>query len=100
MRVAIDDWDDFCKSFEYFFQEINGAVDTNETHIIFRSPNSRVTTHLSVYKNGEFSAAMPLHGIDSKIQEVVFSGDEKKIQFLGESIDYTYRVPLELQTSD
>jgi len=90
MQVAIDDWHKFCKSFESFFQDIDGVVETMEKNITFRSPNNRVSTHLSVFNNGEFS----------KIQQVVFTGSEKKIQLLGENIDYTYRVPLELQTSD
>ena len=100
MQVAIDDWHKFCKSFESFFQDIDGVVETMEKNITFRSPNNRVSTHLSVFNNGEFSAGMPLHGVDSKIKQVVFTGSEKKIQLLGENIDYTYRVPLELQTSD
>ena len=98
MRITVDKWKDFCQEFAGFFQHINGSLERTDDQVTFRSPVNRVSTHLSVFRNGEFSATMPLHGIDSKISEAIFNVQEKSVQILGEAVDYTYRVPSELQS--
>ena len=98
MRIAVGNWSNFCQEFADFFQHINGSIECTDEQVTFRSPVNRVSTHLSVFRNGEFSATMPLHGIDSKISGAIFNVQEKSVQLFGEAVDYTYRVPSELQS--
>jgi hypothetical protein len=39
---------------------------------------------------------MPLHGIDAKVERVVFEPTKSHIQLLGKDVNYVYRVPPQL----
>ena len=85
-------------SFESFFLSIAGNVERSEEHLCFSSPPEKVETSLTLYRNGTFAAAMPLHGIDAKVERIVFETDTSEIQLLGKDVNYVYRVPPQLLT--
>jgi len=39
-----------------------------------------------------------LHGIDAKVEQVIFNQQDFEIQLLGNGVDYVYRVPPQLLT--
>ncbi len=96
--VKIEQWSELADSFESFFLSIAGNVERSEEHLCFSSPPEKVETSLTLYRNGGFAAAMPLHGIDATVERVVFEPDEHIIQLFGKGIDYVYRVPPQLLT--
>jgi hypothetical protein len=60
----------------------------------FSSRAPDVETGIAIYSDGQFSASMPLHGIDSMVKKVIFANEA--ITLKGDSIDYTYRIPPEI----
>ena len=60
----------------------------------FSSRAPDVETGIAIYSDGQFSASMPLHGIDSVVKKVIFANEA--ITLKGDSIDYTYRIPPEI----
>ncbi len=96
--VHVEQWHELGTLFEAFFTSINGRVERNEDVLRFTSQPDQVETSLSIYQNGHFAATMPLHGIDAKVEQVVFKQRDFEIQLLGDSLDYVYRVPSQLLT--
>jgi len=97
--IKVEQWHELGTLFEAFFNSINGRVEWNEEVLQFTSPSDQVETSLSIYQNGRFAAAMPLHGIDAKVEQVIFNQQDFEIQLLGNGVDYVYRVPPQLLTS-
>ena len=60
----------------------------------FTSKAPDVETGIAIYSDGQFSASMPLHGIDSVVKRVIFANEAITLQ--GDAIDYTYRIPPEI----
>tara|TARA_B100000767_G_scaffold31329_1_gene26871 strand:+ start:733 stop:1044 length:312 start_codon:yes stop_codon:yes gene_type:complete len=94
----VEQWSEIADSFESFFLSVDGNVERDEKHLCFSSVPGKVETSLTLYRNGHFAAAMPLHGIDAKVESVVFEQDEFKIQLLGKDVNYVYHVPPQLLT--
>jgi hypothetical protein len=96
--IKIEQWPELTDSFVSFFLPIDGNVERSEEHLCFSSPPEKVETSLTLYRNGSFAAAMPLHGIDAKVERIVFETDKSEIQLLGKDVNYVYRVPPQLLT--
>ena len=92
-EFEITQWDDIVAKFTNTFNGL-GTVLHNEKIASFTSKAPDVETGIAIYSDGQFSASMPHHGIDSMIQKVIFSHEE--ITLKGDSIDYTYRIPPEI----
>tara|TARA_B110000305_G_scaffold47238_1_gene50451 strand:- start:19336 stop:19662 length:327 start_codon:yes stop_codon:yes gene_type:complete len=97
-ECTVEQWSELTQYFQAFFLSVNGHVEHSEEHLCFSSPPEKVETSLTLYRNGGFAAAMPLHGIDATVERVVFEPDEHIIQLFGKGIDYVYRVPPQLLT--
>ena len=89
-EFTIEQWDKIIAKFTQTFEGL-GTVLHNEEMASFTSRAPDVETGIAIYSNGQFSASMPLHGIDSMVSKVIFSNEA--ITLLGKSIDYTYRIP-------
>jgi len=92
-ELDIKQWNEIVKKFNQIFNGL-GTILHNEKMASFTSRAPDVETGLAIYSDGQFSASMPHHGIDSMIQKVIFSHEE--ITLKGDSIDYTYRIPPEI----
>lgn len=92
-ELDIKQWQEIVDAFTATFDGLGTVLFNNEmTSFTSRAPD--VETGLAIYSDGQFSASMPLHGIDSTIQKVIFS--TKEITLKGDNIDYTYKIPPEI----
>lgn len=89
-EIEIGHWEQIVKKFTQTFAGL-GTVLHNDEIASFTSKAPDVETGIAIYSDGQFSATMPLHGIDSIINTVIFSSDA--ITLKGDAIDYTYRIP-------
>ena len=89
-ELDITQWQEIIDAFTATFDGLGTVLFNNEmTSFTSRAPD--VETGIAIYSDGQFSAAMPLHGIDSIVKKVIFNHDS--ITLKGDSIDYTYRIP-------
>lgn len=95
-RFKIEQWAEICSFFVSFFSTISGEVVHDENRISFNSPQDTVDTSIQLFRDGTFGANMPLHGIESNVKEVQFQTEPHSITFTGEKIQYTYRIPPQL----
>lgn len=93
--VSVTDWNLLCTSFEHFFKDL-GHVTVQANAIHFDSFDNDVETSLNIFQSGDFAASMPLHGVDSSLQNVVFDSLKNEVRLTGTDIDYTYRIPPQL----
>ncbi len=95
MRIeySISDWDSIASTFAEIFDKLGNIEHTN-SFIRFSSFSSDVATGININKNGAFDASMPLHGIGGKVEKIIFT--ENTVQLIGNSLDYTYRIPPEI----
>lgn len=93
--VSVNDWNLLCISFESFFKDL-GEVKVRSNALHFDSFDNDVETSLHIFQTGNFAATMPLHGIDSSIQSVVFDSLKNEVRLTGNTVDYTYRIPPQL----
>ena len=92
-ELDITQWQEIIDAFTQTFDGLGTVLHNNEmTSFSFKAPD--VETGIAIYSDGQFSASMPLHGIDSTIQKVIFS--TKAITLKGDNIDYTYKIPPEI----
>ena len=70
-----------------------GVGESDESKLKFTSFPSDVATGISLSRDGSMLANMPLHGIDSMFERVIFDDRRESIRLIGSSMDYTYRVP-------
>jgi len=94
--VNIEQWDELTEVFESFFISVDGKVECDQDMLCFNSSPHQVETSLSISRNGKFAAAMPLHGLDARIERIVFEQSEFEIRLLGHGVNYIYRVPPQL----
>ncbi len=92
-EYSIVDWDSITSNFKSIFDCL-GDIDHSDNYIRFTSFKSDVKTGISINRNGEFDASMPLHGIGGKVERIIFT--ENIVQLIGQSLDYTYRIPPEI----
>ena len=92
-EFAIEQWEQIITKFTEVFAGL-GTVLHNDQMASFTSKAPDVETGIAIYADGQFSASMPLHGIDSMIQKVIFTNDAVTLQ--GKAVDYTYRIPPEI----
>lgn len=89
-EFEITQWEDIVSKFTKTFNGL-GTVLHNEKIASFTSRAPDVETGIAIYSDGQFSASMPLHGIDSIVKKVTFN--HESITLTGDSIEYTYRIP-------
>ncbi len=92
-EYSIDDWDSITSHFETIFGNL-GEVEHTDSYIRFSSYSSDVKTNININKNGDFDASMPLHGVRGMVKQVIFT--ENTVQLIGQSLNYTYRIPPEI----
>tara|TARA_B100000900_G_scaffold416227_1_gene450303 strand:- start:16657 stop:16965 length:309 start_codon:yes stop_codon:yes gene_type:complete len=92
-EYSIDDWDSITSHFETIFGNL-GEVEHTESYIRFSSYSSDVKTNININKSGDFDASMPLHGVKGMVKQVIFT--ENTVQLIGQSLNYTYRIPPEI----
>jgi len=71
-EFEITQWDDIVAKFTNTFNGL-GTVLHNEKIASFTSKAPDVETGIAIYSDGQFSATMPLHGIDSVVKKVIFN---------------------------
>ncbi len=92
-EYSIRDWGSITSHFTSIFDSL-GEIEHTDNYIRFTSFESDVTTGININKNGKFDASMPLHGIGGKVEKIIFT--ENTVQLIGQSLDYTYRIPPEI----
>ena len=92
MEYGIENWEGLCSAFEDMFEGL-GDVVSNESKLEFTSLPSDVVTGISLSRDGSLLANMPLHGIDSRFERVIFDDRKESIRLIGPDTEYTYRVP-------
>lgn len=92
-EITIKQWSKIIEKFTQTFAGLGTVLHNNEM-ASFSSKAPDVETGIAIYSDGQFSASMPLHGIDSVVEKVIFTNES--ITLKGDSIDYTYRIPPEI----
>ena len=92
MEYDVGDWEGLSGAFEDMFEGL-GEVESDESKLKFTSFPSDVATGIFLSRDGSMLANMPLHGIDSMFERVIFDDKRESIRLIGSSMDYTYRVP-------
>ncbi len=92
MEYDVGDWEGLSGAFKDMFEGL-GEVESDESKLKFTSFPSDVATGISLSRDGSMLANMPLHGIDSIFERVIFDDGRESIRLIGSSMDYTYRVP-------
>ena len=92
MEYDVGDWEGLSGAFEVMFEGL-GEVESDESKLKFTSFPSDVATGISLSRDGSMLANMPLHGVDSIFERVIFDDGRESIRLIGSSMDYTYRVP-------
>ena len=95
-HFKVKQWDELSTCFISFFSHVSGNVEQTGDTIRFSSPPHMVETSLSVFRDGRFGANMPLHGIDSRVETVHFQTEPHRVTFIGEGLEYIYRIPTQL----
>ena len=92
MEYGPGDWEGLSSAFADRFEGL-GDVKSDGSRLEFTSFPSDVTTGLSISRDGSMLGNMPLHGIDSRFERVIFDERREWIRLIGPETDYTYRVP-------
>jgi hypothetical protein len=95
MKMKINPWHDFCLCFQEFFSEY-GTVNITAKHAVFTSYPGDVETHFQINSDGFLSASMPLHGINGRIDSVVFDTKQNIVRTSSSEINYEYHIPKEI----
>ena len=95
MKMKINPWHDFCLCFQEFFSEY-GTVNITAKHAVFASYPGDVETHFQINSDGFLSASMPLHGINGRIDSVVFDTKQNIVRTSSNEINYEYHIPKEI----
>jgi hypothetical protein len=93
--IAIADWDAVVGAFYDLFDGL-GEIAQDEVGISFNSRAPDVQTGLSLRKDGRLEASMPLHGVEVKVERLVWDDAGTWIKLVGDGVAYTYRIPSEL----
>jgi hypothetical protein len=73
-----------------------GEIAQDEVGISFNSRAPDVQTGLTLRKDGRLEASMPLHGVEVKVERLVWDEAGTWIKLVGDGVAYTYRIPSEL----
>ena len=92
---TLSQWEKIKHNFEAMFSHL-GKTTIDDNMISFESLPPLVITGVSATKSGHLLANMPLHNIDAKFSEVYFDFHSDSIRFIGQNLDYTYRIPDEI----
>ena len=92
---AVEDWTALTEAFTTFFAP-HGEVQTGEERATFRAQADDVRTSFTVYNDGRFAAAMPLHEVDANAERIVFDAASHSLRCEGTFGGYTYRIPRQL----
>lgn len=95
-HFKVKQWDELKTFFTSFFSHVSGNVEQTVDSIRFNSPPTLVETSLHLFRDGTFGANMPLHGIESKVEMVEFQTEPYCIAFVGQGLEYIYRIPTQL----
>ena len=90
--LSIADWDAVVAAFHELFDGL-GEITQGDVGISFRSRAPDVQTGLTLRKDGRLEASMPLHGVEVKVDRVVWDVARTWIKLAGEGVSYTYRIP-------
>ena len=90
--IGISDWEALTEAFREMFDGL-GKIEVSDSALRFESVHPDVATGISLSRDGAMLANMPLHGIDSRFDRVIFDDRRESIRLIGSSMDYTYRVP-------
>jgi hypothetical protein len=86
--LARSDWPAVCDAFERFFAEVGEVtVSTNEVEFLAGD------TGLVLSRNGTSRSFMPLHGLESTWEQVVFDPASHEVVLSAGVTRYVYRVP-------
>ncbi|MBT4981520.1 MAG: hypothetical protein HOM85_00460 [Euryarchaeota archaeon] len=65
-------------------------------HAVFTSYPGDVKTLFQINSVGSLAASMPLHGINGKIDSVVFDTEQNIVRTSSSEINYEYHIPKEI----
>jgi len=86
-RLQVEDWDRIVTALERF-DAPETQVDEDTVRLEFDS------AHLTVSRDGQFTAGMPLHEVDGQHADtVVVDHEAGAVTLTGESVEYTFRSP-------
>ena len=85
MEYGIGDWEGLSSAFVDMFQGL-GEVESDESRLEFISFPSDVATGISISRDGSLLANMPLHGIDSRFERVIFDDRKESIRLIGPTL--------------
>jgi hypothetical protein len=86
-RLQVDDWERLVAELERF-DPPELTVEDDSVRLEFD------VAHLAIFRDGRFTAGMPLHEVDGERAEtVVVDHDAGAVTLLGASVEYTFRRP-------
>lgn len=94
-EVSISDWDGVVRALREIFHGM-GIVREDEDGVAFESAAPGVLTGLSVRRDGLLAASMPLHGVEARVDRLLWDESRSWVRLVGEGLTYTYRIPPEL----
>ena len=69
-EFTIEEWTKIIEKFTQTFDGLGTVLHNNQmASFSYRAPD--VETGIAIYSDGQFSASMPLHGIDSVVKKVI-----------------------------
>jgi len=95
VQHSLKQWNDLAATFQAFFSTYGTTTSSDESCTFVADPK-KVETAFSIHRDGRFSASMPLHEVDARVEDVIFGMEEKTVQCKGVFGEYTYRIPQQL----
>lgn len=92
---SLEQWSELASTFEVFFSTYGTTTLSDESCTFVADPR-KVETAFSIHRDGRFTASMPLHEVDARVDDVIFGMEEKTVQCKGAFGEYTYRIPQQL----
>ncbi len=92
---SLEQWNDLATTFEAFFSTFGTTIRTEDSCTFVADPK-KVDTTFILHRDGRFSASMPLHEVDARVDNIIFTEEEKVVHCKGAFGEYTYRVPQQL----
>jgi len=88
-HCQLANWNEVLANFKHLFGNL-GEITENNSSIGYNSMKPDVETSIIIFKNGSFSAAMPLHGIGARVDTLTFTSTSLSLS--GDNLDYTYKI--------
>ena len=95
MRFHINQWSEIRTQFDIMFGGL-GSVEASDEILHFTSVEPYVATGITLSRKGAMTANMPLHNLDSTFDRVEFNESLTEFTLIGNSLNYTYRIPSEI----